>query len=287
MCRRYGYRGIARTILVCILLTVPAHTGQFDDGSCSANDALRWLQLGINLGTGVDPGTKETVMLASLLRRLETDSASSQPTAQHPPTLARIPWLLEPIDPPRLTPLPGPAAVDGVRITNDPLASVESETFWIEIGSPDAAGIYMFVDPVCPYCGQAMALLAPAVTEGELVLRIVLSPVLGRRSIELAASMMLADDPAGAIWQHELAKTTNQGEMPKPPADVIERIGESGQRLLASNMAWMAGHGFESVPLFVWASDEGWHSAVGVQHPITFTGAVPVTPSPTGVGPLR
>lgn len=216
---------------------------------CDPNAAILWLRLGMAIGEESTTPTREelTGLLASL---------------QGPPILA----MGTPTD----TPLPS----TDVSWNSDPAA----DTFWIRLGVPEARMVYMAIDPTCPYCSQGLQKLAPLISGGQLQVRIILVPFLNEFSAPLAADLMLNENPADAIWRHEI---TNHGQWQESidPARV-EELGETGRTWLQANLDWMGQRGFNSVPLYVWAETDGkgpieWKTRTGVQEPDAFMAALP------------
>ena len=218
---------------------------------CDPDEALLWLRLGMAIGEENTVPTREE--LNGLLASLQEKPISKSEPYDQPPSPGSVPeasWIDNPAD----------------------------ETFWIRLGMPEARMVYMAIDPTCPYCSQALRRLPRLIRDGDLQVRIILVPFLNEYSAPLAAELLLNDNPADAIWQHEI---TNRGKWQGSinPASV-EEIGETGRMWLQTNLEWMARTGFNSVPLYIWAEPGGdgtieWKVRTGVQEPDVFMAALP------------
>lgn len=171
--------------------------------------------------------------------------------------------------------LPAPFAEETGKDT-DPLAAAGLETFWIRLGLEDSPGLYMWADPACPHCADALNRLSGDISAGRLHVRIALAPVLGAESAALAATLMLENDPAEAAWQALLGAARGGPTEPVPGA--VAAIGELGVALLQANIDWMRARGVTAVPHFVWLEQSGWREAAGAQPAERFLAALPLPP---------
>ncbi len=144
-------------------------------------------------------------------------------------------------------------------------------SFWLRLGAAGTPGVYMLADPACPHCANAVNTLAPAIAAGEMHLRLALAPFLSPASRELAAEIMIADDPATAAWEMMLASAN--GNPPVPLVGSAAMIGPVGEALLASNLDWMRANSVSAVPHFIWLENGRWRQASGVQPLAALAGA--------------
>ncbi len=161
-----------------------------------------------------------------------------------------------------------PAPIDIADISD-----IGEKAFWIRLGGAGLPAVYMLADPACPHCAAALRALAPEVIEGRLQLRLALAPFVGPDSRDLAATIMLAEDPANAAWAMLLA--AGGGERPIAAPGSAAAIGPIGDALLNANLDWMRSRGIGAVPHFIWM-DSGtgyWKQAGGVQAAELFAGA--------------
>ena len=231
---------------------------------CAPETALLWLRLGIAVGQNSDAPTQEE--LVTLLTSI--DDPETQPGMANQISSG----LLSPS-----------SEMMAQEQDNRGLAGIETETFWIRVGMPESPMIYMIIDPTCPFCSQGLQKLAPLISSGQLQVRIVLVPFLHEVSTTLAAELILADNPAEAIWTHEII---NEGHVDFAALgqnrDRIEELGAKGLRWLQANLEWMRKRQLNSVPLYVWAEpgkgndgEVAWQILSGVQEPALFQAALP------------
>ena len=171
------------------------------------------------------------------------------------------------------TPEAAPADAAGEMPPSLPgsLSAVGSETFWIRLGDGAAPGVYMFADPACPHCASALEALALDISSGRLHVRLALAPVVSAGSRDLAAMIMLDQDPAQAAWSMLLGSARGVG-LPHAAGAAAE-LGELGDALIAANLAWMSRNRLSAVPHFVWEQDGRWKQATGVQDASVFAAA--------------
>lgn len=268
---------LALSGLVLVLAGQPAGANSAD---CSPDKALLWLRLGMAIGQNSNPPTTDE--LATLLASIDNE-AIQNPTAGD----NKEQYLFsDGMNQDSGTELP----VGAIVSSNDPLGD---ETFWIRLGWPEAPLIYMFIDPTCPYCSQGLQKLAPLIERRQLQVRIILVPILNEASAPLVAKLILSENPADAIWQHEIV---NQGLFDWDSLvgndDGLKELGPKGLGWLKKNYDWMQDRNLYSVPLYVWAEPMGetgegkmWQIREGVQEPLVFQAALPpAIPSTEGFG---
>ncbi len=254
-------RFVLLTAVLSLVLTGYSHAGE--DRECAPETALLWLRLGIAVGQNNDAPTTEELM--TLLASIEEKQS-----------LERYHYEVEPgISSPTVP----TDRMQGDK--NEMLASIADETFWIRLGNPTAPLVYMIIDPTCPFCSQGLQKLASHVSSGDLQIRIVLAPFLREEATTLAAELILADNPAEAIWHHEIIM---QGQVDLAALannrQIVDELGERGLRWLHANLEWMRKRQLNSVPLYVWAEGESaeeisWQIQSGVQEPGMFKTTLP------------
>ena len=262
-------------LIACVAVTGYPHAS--DARECAPETALLWLRLGIAVGQNHDAPTSEELM--TLLASIEDPQSLEMTQIPEQAAGTSIPKI-------QASPVhsPDPALMDTTD-RNSMLASIETDTFWIRLCNPDARVVYMIIDPTCPFCSQGLQKLAPLISIGEIQARIILAPFLREESTLLAAELILAANPAEAIWQHEIvnrgqvhfdALTTNR--------QIVAELGAKGLGWLQANLEWMRSRQLNSVPLYIWAEpEEGeelrkgqkWHIRAGVQEPEIFQAALP------------
>ena len=87
---------------------------------------------------------------------------------------------------------------------------LQSEAAWVVQGAKNAPRVvYAFTDPYCPYCHRFWEEAAPLVRSGKVQIRHVMVGVIKPNSIQAAAQILGAPDPAAALAQHQ--ERFNQG----------------------------------------------------------------------------
>ncbi|AMN13745.1 thiol:disulfide interchange protein DsbG [Alteromonas macleodii] len=90
---------------------------------------------------------------------------------------------------------------------------------WIPDGDNDAERvIYTFTDPNCPYCKKFWQQARPWIEAGKVQIRHIMVGILKADSFDKSAAILSADDPAKALYQHEVG---NEGTVLTitPPSD--------------------------------------------------------------------
>lgn len=152
-------------------------------------------------------------------------------------------------------------------------ASVEEDAFWMIVGNSAAPAVYVFLDPTCPFCGQAMSTLQEAVESGRIHLRVILTPFRSREALGLAAAILTDKEPPVAFWRHEIEKGLYQRNgIEAAPA---EKLGRKGLQLLERNVLMMRDLKIPGVPFFLHKEGEAWLPNFGVTDPSAFEKAEP------------
>lgn len=140
---------------------------------------------------------------------------------------------------------------DAIADRSGELLTEMKDSFWISIGQKSAPPVYMLLDPTCPYCAKSLANLQDDIEAGKIELRVVMAPLLSQRSIELVAGIMEAENPAEALWNHELAYARN-GASDLP----LGKFGELDKQVidaLMANRAMVQEFKLPGVPFFAWS----------------------------------
>lgn len=128
-----------------------------------------------------------------------------------------------------------------------------AESFWISIGRRGAPAVYMVLDPTCVHCARSFSNLQADIENGELELRVVMAPLLQERSIGLIAGIMMAENPAEALWNHELAYSRNGASRLQPG-----EFGELDKSTIAdilANRKIAIDYEIPGTPFFAWSED--------------------------------
>jgi protein-disulfide isomerase len=160
---------------------------------------------------------------------------------------------------------------------------------WFGLGRAGAPTVYALMDPTCPYCAKAMEALEPRLKAGDIDLRILLTPVLSERAVDLSAGLLLAPDPAAAFLDHELrvARTGRSALEAKSFADLPDHLADG----LRTNHGIVVDNDIPGVPFFLFETPEGPRWTFGVPTAESFLQARPdpflgdVTPPPRDIPP--
>lgn len=149
---------------------------------------------------------------------------------------------------------------------SDEIKDIARRTAWLPVGQPDSPAVWMVLDPDCPFCAEAIRDMADDMANGRYHLRVILTPFLSEHSVRQAAAVLLADDPAKALFSHEYRKAFGlETDLDLAGAD---RLPPEGHTLLLDNLRWMDSAGIASVPTFAWMEGYGkWQLAEGLPVP--------------------
>lgn len=152
------------------------------------------------------------------------------------------------------------------------LLSAFHDGFWISIGHSSAPAVYMVLDPACPYCAKAVANLKGDVEEGRIELRVLMAPLISQSSIGLIAGIMQAENPAEALWNHELDYARNGASSLAPAAfgDLEKPVIDA----LLANRELVEQYQLPGVPLFAWRQAGGVSLLSGVPEAGHFDNAI-------------
>lgn len=158
------------------------------------------------------------------------------------------------------------AGSDGAML----LGEMENKANWIEIGAQDAPVVYMFADPMCPYCAKSFQNLQGDVEGGAIRLRVILAPLVSSRAGDMIAGILSSEDPADALWRHELQYALN-GASDVRPVDFAS-LSKADSDEIRANYDLIMKHNLRGVPFFGWQGDEGAKFLSGVPHQGYFDG---------------
>jgi len=139
---------------------------------------------------------------------------------------------------------------------------IEADSYWFSIGKADAKIVYMFADPMCPYCGKAINTLKADVEAGKLQLRIIMAPLVSQRSPTAIAGILLSENPAQAYWEHSLdfgsrgSSKLAHSDFSNLPDDVNARV--------KTNWDMFKENQIPAVPFFAWQGNKGYMFKAGV-----------------------
>lgn len=113
-------------------------------------------------------------------------------------------------------------------------------------GPEDGKGLYVFMDPNCPYCHQFFETVMGKIAAGKAIhLFVIPTPVLGKDSLEKVVKIYGAGDPS-ATWESYMKDKT----LLDAPTD--KSVLESVQQAIQANMQSFQRWKLSSVPLIVW-----------------------------------
>lgn len=123
---------------------------------------------------------------------------------------------------------------------------------WIAAGAKHPKRIvYAFIDPNCPYCHQFWEAARKAYSKG-LQVRYIVVGILGSSSVNKAAAILGAKDPAAALEENERGFKHHSGAIApvtKMPSKLHDEIAEHNRL--------MSQFGLDGTPGLVWKDDEG------------------------------
>ncbi len=126
------------------------------------------------------------------------------------------------------------------------------KTHWIAEGSKHPKRIiYAFVDPNCPYCHQFWQAARKAYPKG-LQVRYIVVAILGSSSVNKAAAILGAKNPAAALEKNERGFKHHSGAI-KPATHIPDGI----HRIIAEHNELMSKFGMDGTPGLVWKDNEG------------------------------
>lgn len=126
-----------------------------------------------------------------------------------------------------------------------------TDSRWIADGSEDAERvIYVFTDPNCPYCHGFWQAARPWVDAGAVQLRHVMVGVIKQDSVAKAATLLAADDPSGALTEHERTQSTG-GVHP------LDDLPASARTEVERNNRLMHDMGYYATPTIIYRNEEG------------------------------
>ena len=126
------------------------------------------------------------------------------------------------------------------------------KSHWIAMGSKHPKRIvYAFVDPNCPYCHEFWEAARKAYSRG-LQVRYIVVGILGNSSVNKAAAILGAKDPAAALEKNERGFRDHSGAI-APVTKMSERI----HGIIADHDRLMTKFGIDGTPGLVWKDETG------------------------------
>lgn len=170
------------------------------------------------------------------------------------------------------------------EILDRALYDVAHRGSWIAAGAgaqkANVPVVYAFIDPMCPHCAASIARLKPALDQGRLALRVLLTPYLSRDSFGVSAAIMRSSDPGGALIKHEVAKATNQpGLAPLDPegkhADGSTNLNPRDFAAIQRNIDIFSQENLTGTPFWIWREKNGVRAVYGEVQANAFDQAMP------------
>ena len=126
------------------------------------------------------------------------------------------------------------------------------KSHWIAMGSKHPKRIvYAFVDPNCPYCHQFWEAARKAYPKG-LQVRYIVVGILGNSSVNKAAAILGAKDPAAALEKNELGFKDHSGAIAP-----VTRMPDHIHSIIAEHDRLMTKFGIDGTPGLVWKNKAG------------------------------
>ena len=123
---------------------------------------------------------------------------------------------------------------------------------WIAAGSKHPKRIvYAFVDPNCPYCHQFWEAARKAYSKG-LQVRYIVVGILGSSSVNKAAAILGAKNPATALEENERGFKRHSGAIAP-----VTKMPDKLHNEIAAHNRLMAQFGLDGTPGLVWKDAEG------------------------------
>ena len=128
-----------------------------------------------------------------------------------------------------------------------------AKTSWFEQGNPHAAHqLYVVAEPNCSACHFFYNTLQPYIGKGLVTIRWIMVGFLKPSSPGKAMAIMMAKNPAKALWENEthFDATSETGGIAPIPSRV-------GSQHFARNMAFIHHHHFTSTPILIYRDKTG------------------------------
>ena len=136
---------------------------------------------------------------------------------------------------------------------------MEKDAFWFSSGREDAPRVYLMIDPQCPICAKLVDAMRPDIEAGKIQLRVILTPVLSRLSLDLATDILTSPNPQQAVLDHARERLKGairaKGTFDNLPQEFKDRIGV--------NVGLMKEYKLPGVPVMVFKTAEGYDSMIG------------------------
>lgn len=130
--------------------------------------------------------------------------------------------------------------------------SALDKSHWIAEGARHPKRIiYAFVDPNCPYCHEFWEAARKAYPKG-LQVRYIVVGILGNSSVNKAAAILAAKDPAAALEKNERGFKDHSGAIAP-----IGKMPKKVHGIIAEHNRLMAKFGLDGTPGLVWKNSQG------------------------------
>ena len=151
---------------------------------------------------------------------------------------------------------------------------------WFNLGEPKpgAPTVYLFADPTCPYCSEAVRQLKPAIDTGDVDVRIILAPILSKDSFVQAVSIVQSGDPDAAFVQHAVGQYGSEGS--KLTILPQESFDENVTMAMLRNVYWVRHNEVRAVPFWLYKTADGVQYGQGPWDPAILQKAVALPMGP-------
>lgn len=156
-------------------------------------------------------------------------------------------------------------AADPTSETDAFFKAIQTDTAWLEIGNAAAPLVYMYADPLCPYCARAFANMENDVNNGELRLRVILAPLVNSKSGDTIAGILNSPNPSRALWDHEMEFARYGGSSLKTVD--FSTLDDEMSSKIRKNYELAGQYNIPGVPFFAWETENGPKLLSGVPVP--------------------
>ena len=152
-----------------------------------------------------------------------------------------------------------PAAADATEL----LKQAGWFTAWFSAGRPKkgAPVLYFMADPTCVHCAASTEKLAARVEAGDIDLRVILAPILSKKAVYEAASIIQSKAPDTAFLDPRevvIGSTLSTLKVREP-----NEIEPDVVRALQRNVAWGRTNNVKGVPFWIYEGQSGPTIAAG------------------------
>lgn len=140
--------------------------------------------------------------------------------------------------------------------------AMQTEAAWLELGDANAPIVYMYADPLCPYCARAFSNLEADINGGQLRLRVILAPLVNSKSGDTIAGILSQANPSRALFDHEI-ELARYGASSLKPVDFGSLDPQLSERI-KFNYDLAGQYKIPGVPFFAWQTNAGVKMLSGV-----------------------